>query len=268
MTRLKEGWIKDISTTIYDYEKELILKTGRDFIALAAAASHVPREKIEQASRDTRVGVIPITTGLGKIGSFPESVEAILKCMKFDAFVTDNTDVAGIYEAYEKSASIIFLADDDKFLAINLKKNIIAENSYATARGFVAALEGAAGRLVDKEVLVIGCGIVGREVLAFLRDKGANPVAYDINNEILKDLDSEGYRILHDGSKISEYKLIIDATNQGGWIKKGMIHPEAWFITPGVPLSLDDEAYEYYKDRVIHDFLPIGVAVMVSITCK
>ena len=114
MTRLVEDWIKDIDVTIKEYESDLRSKTGFDFVTLASAASGVDRESIELAAQNDRVGVIPITAGQGIIGCFAESVAAILKCMNFDAFVTDDSDVAGIYEAHQKCAKIIFLADSPR----------------------------------------------------------------------------------------------------------------------------------------------------------
>lgn len=268
MTRLVEDWIKDISSVIKDYEKDLIKKTGLDYIGLASAASGVSKIKIIQASKNKEVGVVPVTTGLGLIGSFSESVAAIAQCMGFEAFVTEHTDVAGIYEAQQKGAKIIFIADDDKFIALNIEKNMAAENSRSTARGYVAALEGAAQDVKDKEVLVIGCGVVGKEVLAALKEKGANPVAWDIKQEVLKELSDGGLKVLKCQEEIAGYSLIVDATYQGGWISKDMLHPEVFMVTPGVPISLDEEAYDCHRNRVLHDYLPIGVAVMLAETCK
>lgn len=268
MTRLVENWIKNIKTSIKEYEKDLISKTGMNLMAIASAASGVEQEKIKLESENSKIGVIPITTGLGVINSFSESVASVLQCMGFETIVTNHTDVAGVLEAHEKGASILFLADDEEFITIHLKKNRIVENNRATARGFVAALEGAVGTLKRKEVLVIGCGPVGTEALSFLKEKGAEPIAYDKNQEIMENLAQKGYRILSHIDKIANYPLVMDASNEGGWIHKDMLYPEAWIVTPGVPLSLDEEAYVFHKDRVVHDYLPIGVAVMIATVCK
>jgi len=66
--------------------------------------------------------------------------------------------------------------------------------------------------------------------------------------------------------EIKRYKYIIDATNQGGWLHREMLHPEAWIAAPGIPLSLDQDAYETFSDRLIHDPLQIGVASMLGLT--
>lgn len=268
MTRLIEDWIEDISDSIGEYEHELKSKSGYDYAGLAAAACGLSPDTIRLASACEKAAVIPVTTGLGEIGSFSGSVAAILRHMNIETFVTQKTDVAGIYEAHQKGASILFLADDQRFIAVNLTKNRVAENSQATAWGYAAALEGAVGSLKGKEVLVIGCGEVGRHALHCLKHKGAVPVAHDIDERVLAHLSDEGFKIITDTGRIREYPLMIDASSEGNWIHKGMLHPEAWVVTPGVPLSLTPEAYEFHRNRVIHDYLQIGVAVMLAMVCR
>jgi pyrrolysine biosynthesis protein PylD len=269
MTRLIEDWIKNISDDIKEYEKELVEKTGFNLISLASNASNINIEYLLASIKESKIGVIPITSGQGIIGSFTNSVVAILRAMNFDAFVTADTDVAGIYEAHQRGAKIIFLADDKKFIAINLEKNTVVDNNFATAVGFVSAMEGAAGGdLKYKKVLLIGCGTVGKEILNELKRKDADVVTYDIDKNILKKSEKYGFKVLSGLDEMIKYKWIMDATSTGGWLKKDMLHPDVFIATPGVPISLDPEAYEYYKDRALHDYLPIGVAVMAAIACK
>jgi len=64
---------------------------------------------------------------------------------------------------------------------------------------------------------------------------------------------------------MKRFKTVVDATNRGGWIHKGMLHPDAWIASPGIPLSLDDETCAEYEDRIIHDYLEIGAAVMLGL---
>lgn len=267
MTRLITDWIEDISKNIEKSEKELIKKTGLSYVELASIASNISKQKIQLASKNLKIGVIPVTTGQGIISTFSESVAAILRYMNFNVHITSNTDVAGIYEAYQKNIKIIFLADDDRFIAVNLEKNIIAENSIATAKGFVAAMKGAVGNLKEKEILVVGCGLVGEEMLKILLKEKANPIAYDINREKLKKIEEKGYKVIYNLDNLRDYKLILDATNNGGWINKNMLNPKVFIASPGVPISLDKEAYDTYKDKIVHDYLPIGVATMVAIAC-
>ena len=52
-----------------------------------------------------------------------------------------------VHEAYQSGADIVYMADDDRFISINLNKKKMADNEYATALGYTAALEGATGSL-------------------------------------------------------------------------------------------------------------------------
>lgn len=264
MTRLIEDWIKDIPATMKEAEGDLVFKTGLDFIGLAAAAAGISREKIMSAAKVKKVGVIPITTGLGVIGSFSESVAAIVRHMKFEAFVTEKTDVAGIYEAHQKGAEILFMADDERFLAVNTAENKVGENSIGTAKGYIAALEGAVGSLNRKKILVLGCGRVGRAALHLLKAKGADCTGYIFNQKKLQELQGEGWNIISDPKEIVHYPLLFDANIGDGWLANDMLHPEVWIAAPGVPLSLDALAFQTHKNRLIHDYLPIGVAAMLA----
>lgn len=268
MTRLKEEWIGTIGATMKDYEFDLIKKTGLSFTALASAASEVPMDKLAITAQNTKVGVVSFTAGLGIIGHFSQSVAAVCSSMKFDSFVTSGTDVEGIYEACRMGADILFMADDNRFIAVNLKTGALAENSQATARGYLAALRGAFGGLKDQQVLIIGCGAVGQEALHILRALGAKPVAYDKNPEILSSIAGQGYDTISHAGQIAGYTLVFDASSEGGWLSADMLHPQVFIAAPGVPLSLNQEAYERHKDRLIHDYLPIGVAAMLALVCK
>ena len=53
----------------------------------------------------------------GEIESFPQAVSAVTVAMGFDTFVTDHTDVSGFYEASCKGADIVYMADDDRYIA-------------------------------------------------------------------------------------------------------------------------------------------------------
>jgi 3-methylornithyl-N6-L-lysine dehydrogenase len=79
-----------------------------------------------------KVGIVPITSGNGIIGNFSASLHAITQYFGFDSFVTDMPDVSGYYEAVMKGAEIILMADDNTFLAHNLKNGKIANNQPCT----------------------------------------------------------------------------------------------------------------------------------------
>lgn len=266
MTRLITDWIEDIEATIKDCEMDLINKTGLSYAELAAKAGGCSAADIRRASRENKIAVVPTTVGMGIIGSFAQSVAAIVGVMGFESFVTKHTDVNGLYEACQSQADIVFLADDDRFISINLNKRRMADNDTATALGYTAALEGAVGSLTGKEVLLLGCGRVGMELVKCLKAKGASLAVHDIDQDRLTTVKNEDVVSVQSPEEISKYRYIVDATSQGDWLHRDMLHPEAWIAALGIPLSLDHEACKTYADRLIHDPLQIGVASMLGLT--
>lgn len=266
MTRLKTEWIDDIKKNAKQSEAILKEKTGLDYISLAAKSSGWSVTDIQRAAQQIKVGIIPVTSGEGVIGSFSESVAAVTASMGFASFVTECSDVNGIYEAHKREADILFMADDDRYISFNLNKKKMADNNVATAAGYLAALEEAQKTLVGKEVLLLGFGVLGQEFLKRLLKKGIRVTGYDIDDNRLKAMGWSGASILDNEEDMKKFKVVIDATNQGGWMHQGMLHPEAWIASPGVPLSMDDEMYEIYAERTIHDFLEIGTAAMLGLT--
>lgn len=268
MTRLQTDWIKTMGDELPQWEKKLEAQSNMPLLHLAASAADVSRGRVKSSSWRIKVGVVPVTAGLGLIGTFCDQVAAIIEYLGFEVFITESTDVSGIYEANRRGAGITFLADDTYFLALNMAKNLVAENSDATARGFVAAMEGAVGGLRDKEVLVIGGGRVGRSAMDFVKCRGADGVLYDNNPEVLAAYAKEGFRVCRSLADLKNYELVVDCSfSEAGWIHKEMLHPNAWFASPAVPLSLDQEAVEALGDHLIHDLLQLGVITMLAMTC-
>ncbi|HAF59941.1 MAG TPA: 3-methylornithyl-N6-L-lysine dehydrogenase PylD [Bacillota bacterium] len=266
MTRLKEEWIRDIETSIREYDREIAGKTGMTLIELAAMANDMHPDRMRKAAESYKVAAVPIKAGEGIIGQFSQSVAAILNHLGFKTIVTEATDVDGIYEAYQTGAHCLFLADDRRFVGINRLSDRISDNNIATAKGYLVALEQMAGGLAGNKVLVLGYGIVGKCLVNLLKEKGAYPVVYDINPDRTADLDPEN--VLTDKNLIKNYPLLIDATNTGGWLREEMLHPDFRMAAPGIPLSLDIELYNKYRNQVVHDWLQIGTAVMMGELCK
>lgn len=266
MTRLREEWILDIQNNILSYDRELSAKTGMSLLELSAKANGIHSADIEAAAKTYTIATIPVASGEGIIGSFCQSVAGILRHMGFQVFITEATDVDGIYEAYQKQADCFFLADDKQFIGINRIKNIITDNNTATARGYVAALEQMVGSLEGQRVLILGYGTIGRYAALFLKEKKALPMVYDIDP--MKTLNLEADELITDIELMKKYPLLFDATNQGGWIKEEMLHPEFVMTAPGIPISLSEDIYEKYKHRVIHDWLQLGTVVMMGELCK
>ena len=137
MTRLIEDWIIDINDNMESMENNLIMKTGMGYLQLASRACGIKTEEFLRFVETARIAVIPVTTGQGRISFFTDSVSSILRHMGFDVFTTIGTDVDGMYEACINDADIIFMADDDRFIALNIRKGAVADNGIATARNRV-----------------------------------------------------------------------------------------------------------------------------------
>lgn len=266
MTRLEENWITNMTSEMSASEKDLKDKTGLNYRQLAAKAAEMTDAEFDERTKELKVAVVTMTSGLGEIGSFAESVQGILGAMKINTFVTAKTDVDGIYEAHERGAHIAFMADDDRFIALNLGKNKVGDNNSGTAKGFVAALEGAMKEpLMDKEVLIIGCGIVGKLMIEEVQKKGGIPICWDIDSDVLATLKKQNLRTINSIDNINKYRYILDASSQGNWMGIGMLHPDSWYVSPGVPLSLTEGALAAHRDHMVHDLLPIGVASMLAL---
>ena len=95
------------------------------------------------------------------IPGFSACVVATLLHLGCDAWMTTQPDVSGIQAAVAAGASVLFIADDHRFIALSLTKGSSIDDDLATADGYVTALEAAAEGLQGREVLVLGLGPVG-----------------------------------------------------------------------------------------------------------
>jgi pyrrolysine biosynthesis protein PylD len=193
-------------------------------------------------------------------------VAAIVEFLGCRARVTDGTDFAGISEAVSDRCDIIMAADDDTFIAINLKACLVSDNSEATGRVYATALSLAAGGLAGKDVLLLGAGPVGRSAVAVMLNGGAALSVYDTDPD-----KSESLRRLYPSVRIAggleealpSHSLLFDATPSGEFIHRGSVRRDAILSAPGVPLCLDRECEEWMRGRLLHDVLELGVAAML-----
>jgi len=260
MSRLIEEWVETIERELSEYENSLRRKTGLDFAGIAARANNVTRQSILDKANTHTVAVVPITSGKGLIGGFSSAVTSIIRQAGFHVFETNSTDVDGIYEAYSQRAKLVFMADDRRYAGFSLETQRVSDNNDATACGFVHALDAMCpDGISGKKVLIMGCGIIGKLSADILLKKNAFPVFYD------KPLVAEDIRdCISDPAEISSYRYIIDATNEGEWLKSDMLHDEVYISAPGVPLSLDHGALKRHEERLIHDILHIGTLTMLG----
>lgn len=269
MTRLITEWIRDMKDRVEAWDESLDRQVGGGLVFIAAKGAGRSEGEIVAAREKTKIAVIPITSGQGIIEEFSRSVASILEQMKFDVFITKHTDVAGIYEAKQRDADIVYLADDDRYIAMNLQNKRIGENDRATARGYTEVLEGMSLKtrgegIRGKEVLILGYGRVGHEMYDYLEEKGAGITVYDYNEDRQNDLRREKRKMITSARKIRNYSLILDATSTGHWINPEMLADDVLIAAPGIPFSLDYEAEQKFKGRYVHDNLEIGTAVMLA----
>ena len=276
MTRLTAHDVELISAKLFQYDTELISKTGHPLRGIACLAAGVQEDEIKKHLKKVRVGVIPITVGEGVIAGFCEAVAGIVSHLGCETFITQTTDVAGLAEAYEKKADIIMLADDQQFIALHTKTRHLIENATATGRGFVTGMRLMAGDLNRKNVLVIGCGPVGQSATEALVDSGARVSIYDINPtcsgdlfETLRKSSNADLQIPDDlDHALQRHQFIVDASPAQDIINARHIQPDTYICAPGLPMGLDQDARFKIGDRLLHDPLQIGVATMAMCAFK
>lgn len=271
MTRLKTLDIAKISAELDPYDKELLVKTGCNLRGIACRSAGVEEKNAQDLIASVKVGVIPMTCGQGVIGGFAETVQQIASHIGFNAFVTRHTDVAGLAEAFDKKADLIILSDDDRFVAINVKSRRVVDNADATGKGYVTGLNLMTGGLKGKNVLVIGCGPVGRSAAVDLVRLGSVISVYDIKKERCQGVARE-IRDLPDGkiriekelnTALLRHRFIIDASPGTDIIDENHIARDTYISAPGLPSGLSTNARAKISDRFLHDPLQIGVATMI-----
>jgi pyrrolysine biosynthesis protein PylD len=270
MTRLQSDDISGIGPRLKAYDEELLAKTGCNLRQIACHAVALEEEAAREITPRIRVGVVPIRWGQGVIEGFCEATAGILKHLGFNSFVAGQSDIAGLAEAYERKADVVFLSDDDDFVALNAETRQQVHNADATGKGFTAGLDLMTRGLADQKVLVLGCGAVGRSVASTLFSYGAKVCLYDINPPNLQKFisslagpDRQRLTIAPDFHEaLAGHSLIVDATNAAEILHAQDISPQTMIAAPGMPLGLSREALKKVSDRLLHDPLQIGVATM------
>lgn len=276
MTRLATDDVRSIPAELADYDSGLTAKTGCSLRGIACLAAGVQEEEIKDSLKNARIGVIPITGGKGVITGFCDAVAGIVAHMGCKTVITQATDVAGLAEAFEKRADIVMLADDHRFVALHTVSRPMIENAVATGMGFVAGLGLMTGDLKMKNVLVIGCGPVGRSATAELVAMRARISVYDSNStrsldlaEALKQSSNVTIQIVKDlDQALKSHKFIIDASPATDIIHARHIMADTYISAPGVPVGLDQDALLKIGNRLLHDPLQIGVATMTMLALK
>jgi len=270
MTRLQSTDISEIGIRLDAYDQELLAKTGHTLRGLACYAVGLNEEDIVDRLPDVLIGVVPIRWGKGVIDGFSETTSDILKHLGFHSFVTANSNVSGLADALENRADIIFMSDDDHFVALNVECRQVVDNAAATGKGFAAGLNLMSGGLHGQSTLVIGCGAVGFEAAMSLANYGAQISVYDIelsrSRQLACTLDRKQkikIRIESDLCQaLSKHRFLVEATNSADIIRAEDLSPATYIAAPGMPPGLSREAAQISSARLLHDPLQTGVATM------
>ncbi len=268
MTRLTENDVGDLRRGLDAFEERLreVAGLGLSEVALRSAGEEEYGVRLYGA----RAASVPVSTGEGFIPGFGECVVAVLEHLGCEAWVTAQSDVRGIQEAVQAGAEVVFLADDHRFIALNVTKARCVDDDPATADGYVTALEAASGGLCDRDVLLLGLGPVGRAAAHGLLGHGAVVHVVEPDSERLEAVLEAGVKLhptgLADG--LAKCQLIFDATPAAGIIAAGDIGPETIAAVPGLPSAFTAAARGALGVRHIHEPLAIGVAVMIARAIK
>ncbi|MDR3205781.1 MAG: 3-methylornithyl-N6-L-lysine dehydrogenase PylD, partial [Candidatus Methanoplasma sp.] len=242
MTRLTDDMVRGVAGALDGVDGMLRRTTGMGRLELACDALGLDPDGLDLSG--FKACAVPITSGLGVIKRFSESVAEIARKLGMDASVTESPDVTGFTEALNAGADIIFMADDTTFASYNVRVGKYANNSFCTAAGYASALRGAAGGLEGRKVLVLGAGRVGSIAARIMVGNGAEVCVADIEAEKAARLASNvGAKVAYDASKaISSHDLILNASHAhipGSLIRRGAI-----ISSPGIPHTFDAEGWE------------------------
>jgi len=266
MTRLQQQDIAELGANLAAYERELRTATSSGLADIATHALTMRLPGSECLPMDTVAAVIPVSYGEGLIPGFSEAVQDILEFLGCTAFVTRQSNIRGLSEAIERGATLLFLSDDDDFVALNLAAGRTSHNSEATGRGYGAALDLMAGGVHERDVLVIGAGPVGEAAARFLDARGGRVTVYDHDHARARSLIETipNARLALDlTSALQRCLLIVEATPSAGVLTRKDLTPQTLIAAPGVPLGVDVEGQDFLGCRLVHDTLEIGVATML-----
>jgi pyrrolysine biosynthesis protein PylD len=275
MTRLRSEDVAAGVNDLHAYDQELRRKTGTDLKGLACGAAGLEAETFDRLAVLATASAVPITAGGGIIPGFSEAVRRTLAHIGLAAGVTDEADVAGLAEAYRRRSELIFLADDRCFVSIHTRRLTVISNATATGTGYAWGLGLMAGGLTGRPVLVIGCGPVGCSATEALLALGARVHVFDVDRaracQLAAAMGAECFTVVVEEdfkAALARHPLLLDATPAAGIIDADTLNPGSCISAPGVPLGLTAEAVAKASDRILHDFLEIGVATMAALSLR
>jgi pyrrolysine biosynthesis protein PylD len=271
MTILRAQDIAGIAGGLASYDAELQSILGCGLKELALKAVGRGGKSFEAKAFTKRVAIIPMTCGKGRITGFCETLQSIALHLGFSAFITRATDVSGIAEAFDSGADILLHADDERYIAIDLRSRRVVDNAESTGMGFACGLALMAGGVESRMVLVVGGGPVGRAASAALLKMGGGVALFDID-PVAAQTAASSLQSPHNmpviveenlGRAFQNYRLILDATPEAAFIDCDNICAETFIAAPGVPLGVTEAAALLLGRHLLHDPLQIGTATML-----
>ncbi len=264
MTRLTEADVTALTAELAAVEGRLHEATGlglRD-LALRTVADGDRCVQLHGA----RVAAVPMSSGEGVIPGFCACVVATLQHLGCDAWMTTQPDVRGIQAAVAAGAHVVFLADDHRFIALNVNQACSVDDDPATADGYVTALDAAAGGLEGREVLLLGLGSVGRAAVRRLEAHGAIVLVSEPDEERVEAARSVGltFSVVPLADGLARCTLVFDASPAADLIDAADVRPGTIAAVPGMPSAFTAAAQEVLGVCHIHEPLAIGVAVMAA----
>ena len=245
MTRLTETDVTTLTRDLEAFEARLLEATGLGLRDLALRTV-TDGDRCVQL-HGARIAAVPMSSGEGVIPGFSACVVATLLHLGCDAWMTTQPDVRGMQAAVAGGATVLFLADDHRFIALNLTKACSVDDDPATADGYVTALEAAAGGLEGREVLLLGLGPVGRAAARRLASRGARvlvvePDAERVDGRARRRPRVRDRRTSPDG--LARCDLVFDATPAADIIDAAAVRPETIAAVPGMPSAFTAAAQE------------------------
>ncbi len=264
MTRLTETDVTTLTRDLEAFEARLLAATGLGLRDLALRTATEGDRCVQL--RGARVAAVPMSSGEGVIPGFSACVVATLLHLGCDAWMTTQPDVSGVQVAVAAGAAVLFLADDHRFIALNLTRGCSVDDDPATADGYVTALEAAAGGLGGREVLLLGLGPVGRAAVRRLTSRGAMVLVVEPDEERLVAARDVGldFETTELAGGLARCDLVFDASPAADIIDATDVRAGTIAAVPGMPSAFTAAAQEMLGVRHIHEPLAIGVAVMAA----
>ena len=264
MTRLTESDVRSLSAALPALDASLRETTGLTLRDVAMRS--ISGEPACVPLYGARIAAVPISTGDGFIPGFCECVVAILEHLGCDAWVTGNSDVRGIQDAVDDGAHVLYLADDHRFVALNVRNGVCVDDDPATADGYVTLLDAAAGGLMDRPVLLLGLGPVGLAASRRLLKSGAEVCVVEPDEARLRAATDAQLPLrpvtLREG--LERCRLVFDACPAADLIDVEQVGPDTIAAVPGIPSAFTEAARAELGGRHIHEPLAVGVTVMAA----